>query len=343
MWLSTGLSYVRRGVFASSRGDGTFTEPKLGWKEDGRWWYLERPYDFNRDGMFDALAWIEVPYREHSLAISAIGLGGQGPDGSYFRFVEWTPRAPLDGASDLDADGDTDLFHSYVGPCGWSVITALCAGDGTFGELTKHRIGFVSLPTDQTVTSSTIAADASGDGLPDLIQFMQATPFEGGDASLAVTINEGDGNWSPPIETAVPTGTLTAPPSFADVDGNGTSDALLIDVKGGETRVVTVLSAGDGSFALPTVWTAQAAMNCGAWDLNGDGRVDLLCNGSAGRSIVAGRGDGTFVPLGAPPSDGRGSPAPQTADVNGDGKLDVIFVGYSLFTDSGKLLVSLAE
>lgn len=113
MWMSSGTGYKRRGISASNAGDGTFAEPKLGWKEDGRWYYVARPYHFNLDGMFDSLNWIEVPYRPQSQAISAIGLGGHGRDGEYFEFVEWKPRAPLDGSSDLDI-----LRGATAGPFG---------------------------------------------------------------------------------------------------------------------------------------------------------------------------------------------------------------------------------
>ena len=80
-------------------------------------------------------------------------------------------------------------------------------------------------------------------------------------------------------------------------------------------------------------------------DFNGDGKLDLVTvastltgSGNPNLQFAAGNGDGTFLPptiIAAPSTIGS---LVLPANVNGDGKLDLVFAGGSLFTNISDLL-----
>lgn len=108
-------------------------------------------------------------------------------------------------------------------------------------------------------------------------------------------------------------------------------DGLPDVVAFGDDGLAVYLGKGDGTFQelAPFVVAPRHPTGAIAMDLNGDGIPDLAVgDGTADRVYVAfGNGDGTFevaktVPV-APPT--AGATFALTADMNGDGKLDLIF------------------
>lgn len=135
-----------------------------------------------------------------------------------------------------------------------------------------------------------------------------------------------------PIKSSVILGTDSI--VIADVNHDGKPDLVLAD----RMEVGIMLGNGDGTFQHETVYDSGgnwAAVAVG--DLNGDGKLDIAVANSDPSSdllgVLLGNGDGTFQPVQIYHS---GSPSPQwiaLADVNGDGKLDVI-VNNSTCADS---------
>ena len=82
-------------------------------------------------------------------------------------------------------------------------------------------------------------------------------------------------------------------------------------------------------------------------DVNGDGRPDLVvgdqnclnnsCSGGGLVSVLLGNGDGTFQPAVVYGSGGEWASSLAVADVNGDGKPDIVVANY-LDTTVGVLL-----
>ena len=74
---------------------------------------------------------------------------------------------------------------------------------------------------------------------------------------------------------------------------------------------------------------------CGAGDLNGDAHPDFVCEGR----VLLGTGKGTFVRGGPGPGDGWpaecAGPGFLFADVNRDGKLDVLTSDYGMWLGDG--------
>jgi hypothetical protein len=95
-------------------------------------------------------------------------------------------------------------------------------------------------------------------------------------------------------------------------------------------QVSIFLGNGDGTFQAPVQYPGGGELAAG--DMNRDGNLDLL----SGNLLLLGNGDGTFQPGVSITS--VASENPVIADLNGDGKLDVIFntaFGFVIFTGNG--------
>lgn len=149
--------------------------------------------------------------------------------------------------------------------------------------------------------------------------------------------------------------TIFRPPTLVDSGGFATESAVAADVnRDGKPDLVVaiqndpggahltnglvsvVLGNGDGTFGAPVTYDSGGndAMSVAVTDLNGDGAPDIIVgnfcvwvNGTcsfATAGVLLGRGDGTFAP--AVPVNLGGSSSQQIAiaDVNGDGKPDLL-------------------
>ena len=205
-------------------------------------------------------------------------------------------------------------------------------GNGSFGAVIP---GFV-LPSN-TLVVNFYTGDFNGDGKLDLALATFTAASGPGKASvgLDVMLGNGNGTFQSPIVTGVGSGTSVTQAdavfAFADFNGDGKLDAV--------SPFGVLLGAGTGKFtsppqALPVTGTpVNPAFAVG--DFNGDGKLDLAMippGEAAGElDIFQGNGDGTFRDIGpVVVSTTRATiTALAAADVDGDGKLDLI-AGTSL-------------
>jgi Bacterial Ig-like domain (group 3)/FG-GAP-like repeat len=125
--------------------------------------------------------------------------------------------------------------------------------------------------------------------------------------------------------------------AVADVNGDGKPDLLVAN--SGSSTVGVLLGNGDGTFQAATSYGSGGFNewpqfgSVAAADVNGDGRVDLVVsntcvsgdNCSSGTvGVLLGNGDGTFQPVVIYRSGAPAARSVAIADLNGDGKPDVV-------------------
>ena len=244
--------------------------------------------------------------------------------------------------ADVNGDGRADI----VGFGDHSVAVSLGQSDGTFG--TAFTATDVFTHTKGGWTSNDRyprhLADVNGDGRADIVGF--------GDHSVAVSLGQSDGTFGTAF-TATDVFTHTKggwtsndryPRHLADVNGDGRADIVGF----GDHSVAVSLGQSDGTFGTAFTATDVFTHTKGGWtsndryprhlaDVNGDGRADIVGFGDHSVAVSLGQSDGTFGTAftatdvfthtkGGWTSDDR---YPRhLADVNGDGRADIVGFGY---------------
>jgi len=242
--------------------------------------------------------------------------------------------------ADVNGDGKPDLLVANL--CGGNVCPAegsvgvlLGNGDGTFKTaVTYDSGGFDAI--------SIAVADVNGDGKPDVVVVNEcnSTPFCSGDGLVAVLLGNGDGTFKTAVTyDSGANGALSV--AVADMNGDGKPDLVVTNCSTttncnnyGPGSVAVLLGNGDGTFQTAVVYpTGGDPGSVAVGDLKGDGKLDVVVAQCAGPlsgcepgevSVLLGNGDGTLQP---PVNYSSGADAPGSttlADLNGDGKLDVV-------------------
>jgi len=189
---------------------------------------------------------------------------------------------------------------------------------------------------------SVTVADVNGDGKTDILVANACASSDNCDnGSVAVLLNNGDGAFQKPVSYSSG-GYYAVSVAVADVNGDGAQDLVVANAcsntncQGGSVDVL--LGNGDGTFQAAVSYGAGGfdAQSVAIGDINGDGRPDLvvtLCalNGpsscgdrNGGIAVLLGNGDGTFQAAVGINSSGVGAKSVALADVNGDGKTDLL-------------------
>jgi hypothetical protein len=178
-------------------------------------------------------------------------------------------------------------------------------------------------------------ADANGDGKLDLFMANRFACPDCSNGSVAVLLGNGDGTFQPAVtyDSGRPEAETLA---VADVNGDGKLDLL---VGHPSPQVGVLLGNGDGTFqAVMESPSLVGADKIVVSDMNGDGKPDVVvmdfCYGAhcanfgsdGAVAVLAGRGDGTFLLVHGEVYDsgGRQAESMAVADVNGDGKPDIM-------------------
>ena len=221
--------------------------------------------------------------------------------------------------ADFDGDGRLDLA---VGSDGADDVT-IFLGDGRGGLRRAGAYSAGPSPTEIAV------ADFDRDGKLDMAIANHGTP------RVTVLLGDGKGGFRPAPGSPLAVNSRPHPHTIGacDADGDGRLD-LVID-SWGENRFTLLRGDGKGGFAVPGT-TIEAGRkpyrNLRLADLDGDGRCDIVAPNMVERAvtILSGDGRGGFRGAERPPVPAGPSPfAVAVADVNRDGKPDLVVANYS--------------
>ena len=272
------------------------------------------------------------------------------PQISLNTFIEsYTADFNGDGKSDLVVEQQIDgTAPSYIST--FKVGVALSNGNGSFQDPV-----YATLPAAISADPpyGIAAGDLNGDGKMDLVlaYFGQGTTGQepGG---YCVALGKGDGSFSPATFTAF--GASPFDVLLGHFHGNKSPLDLVISDTGQRlfaTSQVSILKGnGDGTFGAGTaISSGQRSSGLLSADFNKDGNPDLIIpiNFAYGQpplyapnfdqdgvALYTGHGDGSFsTPTTIAP--GSNPYYPITADVNGDGNLDILYDSSGAGVDDG--------
>ena len=263
--------------------------------------------------------------------------------------------------ADVNGDRKMDLLvaNAICAPSGCatgSVGVLLGNGDGTFQPAVTYDSGGFS-------AESLAVADINGDGEPDLL--VANTCVSDGacvDGSVGVLLGNGDGTFQT-AKSYGSDGTGASSIAVKDVNGDGKPDLVVANACGNDGEygcmigsLGVLLGNGNGTFRAAVNYASGGyeADAVAVGDVNGDGNPDLVVANQCGNSgncdgvvgVLLGNGDGPFQPVVTYDSGGYDAESVAVADVNGDGKPDLVVANLcasSVCTNGGVVGVLLGN
>jgi hypothetical protein len=273
----------------------------------------------NGDGTFQtAITYDSGGYGAATVAILDVNGDGK-PD-----IVVANDCVPPTAPSDAPCDGNNPLPGSFG--------VLLGNGDGTFQAA-------VAYPSVGNFAEALAVADVNGDGKPDVVLGIQCSSTTcSGHSEVAVFLGNGDGTFRSPM-TYDSGGYAVFSIVINDVNNDGHPD--IITANDCSTygcpnvgAVGVLLGNGDGTFHSAVSYPSSGnATSIAVADVNGDGKPDLLVGDACGQGtcstgvsvdVLLGNGDGTFRTAVNYTSAGFVLAYVAVADVNADGKPDLI-------------------
>lgn len=303
-------------AFLGGNGDGTFRKAVLQVEKE---WYLARSVaagDFNGDGTVDFVATTpDRPdeYKEKVAVFYNRSRAGFTPPDYHIA----GGRTLGLHVADLNRDGRLDMVvrtRTFADPQFLTIVVLLRLPGGGFGPPT-------ALPPLPGLDLWIVIADVDRDGKLDLA----VARWEGG-GGLVIFRGRGDGTFETFRTVAGPS---LASLQAADLEGDGMVDLI----GGGEQAVWIFRGAPQGMYGAPEAVKLDAAnmFSVLVADFDGDEVPDLLCRTLVlqpqGYVLVPGDGNGGFLKSRLLWDQRRPEPHggyAQVADMNGDGRLDIV-------------------
>jgi hypothetical protein len=228
---------------------------------------------------------------------------------------------------DFNKDGKLDLvtLNTCVSASNCSIGTSTVSillgnGDGTFQTQVQYPVG--------AAASAVAVGDLNGDGVLDLaVLNSNNDSFSPLPGTVSVLFGNGDGTFQ--SQQVYPAGLNPIGLVVGDFNGDGALDFAVTSAKDADVGVY--LNQGNGAFSQPSLLYGTPAGAAVAGDFNQDNKLDLAVLGQSGSSglsgivsLLVGRGDGGFSQTSLDYPTGSYPISVAVADVNGDGKNDVV-------------------
>jgi len=274
--------------------------------------------DVNRDGCADLLMTAGTKLN--------VFLGSANRVWSAKADVEIDLSSPASEAviADVNHDERQDLILAHHDS--YDVTVLLGGGDGKF--VPAKGSPFAAREGSQPHTHGLAVADVNGDGHADIVTANNS------DEDVSLLLGSGNGSFTRAAKSPFACGKSPYPIAASDIDGDGCADVLVPNATHGdaEHKTLTILlgnrrdelnaAASSPLTCAATVWYVAAG------DLNGDKRPDIVAThseGNTGATIFLNAGQGRLVTApGSPLKLDHGAWGVEIADMNGDGKADLV-------------------
>jgi len=291
--------------------------------------------DFNRDGRLDVyiadqgLDGPPFPGAQNTLILSS---GATGLTNATAQIPAARVFTHSVEAVDVDGDGDLDIYVGVeANPAPYFLIND---GTGRF-TVAADRLPAAEGGSGNIIFTTEAFLDADGDGDKDL--FLGAARQNGVNKML---LNDGTGHFTevpvnPPLPATYAPGSDAIDAQAIDLNGDGRQDLVVtytIGADGARAYTQVLINQGGGAFAdetaqrIPSTFQGVSLTRGGVIiaDLNSDGFNDLMFTNGAAAPLLLNDGTGRFVqmPAGFLPGDASNTYA--VADINADGRLDLI-------------------
>ena len=266
------------------------------------------------------------PLTTLALLLAAVAAGAQTPASfapvrTYSAGAGSRPRGIAVG--DVNGDGRPDLVTANDGNGTAGVL--LGQAGGGFAAVSTYSTGANSYPISIAV------ADVNGDSRPDLV-----TANNNNTGTVGVLLGQASGGFA--AVNAYSTGGVY-PVSIAVGDVNSDGRLDLITANTGDNTTGVLLGQAGGGFAPGSTYSTGGVYPVGTavGDVNGDGRPDLVAaNYGNTVGVLLGQAGGGFAtvstyftgPNSGPNGSNSGPGGVTLADLNGDGRLDLITANY---------------
>jgi uncharacterized protein (TIGR03437 family) len=241
---------------------------------------------------------------------------------SPFNFPVGSVRDASMASGDFNHDGIADLALVTA----FQYLTVFLGNaSGTLEPMFSYDFSAV----DQAASPTSVAVgDFNGDGVLDLAVTVARSTIARpvAPASVMVFLGKGDGTFLAPVSSNSPVVSIWSLVT-GDFNKDGKADVAAINSSGSlaPDQVVVFLGQGDGTFAPAQTYSAGVeATALAVGDFNHDGAADLAIANQAGISLLLGNDDGTMVPGASMPFPEYFAQSFVAADLNGDGKLDLV-------------------
>lgn len=285
--------------------------------------------DFNADSIPDILAASVAVSGGVTTSNGLELLTGDGKGGFTAGAPSGSGSPTILAAADMNGDGNLDAVFADGSPANGPGSVAIAFGDGkgNFTTATDYP-----LPNSATIANLVIA-DFNHDGKPDVL-VTSSGAVTGGANAVYLFLNSGAGILGTPILVAQPS---TSPLGLVagDLNGDGYPEFAITTAANASAStagaLLVYLNQSGNSFAAATSYSpGYHPGGLAIADMNKDGKLDLIVgstdqNYTQGTvSVYLGNGDGSLKTPQTLTTPEATIESIATADIDGDGKLDVI-------------------